>query len=1119
MDITDPKPLPDFLKQYPLTFVEQQVISLIHVQQFVYIRGSGSMASKGHCLNFAQDIKPLVKTLPRLASEIPIIIFKSKNESLADVLELRVRRKYIQIWLEFLQKNSIVPEYQRLDINSVNYIDRLNKLPINGLIDLKIISTKEVLLQEIEELIPFEEQNTEFSQNLHNENICNTVEENLSQSMSQLTVTENLEPIFESGVWNPPNQAPLQNDLLLKKIDEMIDNNSSASVILDYPTCSEISLNDYSTPYLAAKAFPTLFPYGTGDPWAVIRNSDGKTILEKSRHLLRYCEVSNGKREFRFAKNSRFVLWLYNILFRNRVNEAGNVYLNYKQEHSNLTLEELKLKINTKQNDVIKSMQHFTSDIPGTPSYWHRVMQDCKAIINDKDGPSAFFTFSFATHHDPYLHNILGLAKNASKVEIDEAIKNAPLIVNEYFTIKIKTFVDEYFVKHLKATPEHGGWYWYRYEWQFRDAIHVHGLIKIGNTSFNPYEASNLIIKAYELKLKIIEEDRIETDAELSIFEQALQKEQELIEFNQRYTVTDTNITFKEWSNNFDKSNILPMKLKPTDVKDENKIEDITNLAFLLQYHRCKVNRCQKIINNKITQCRFQMPKPECNEPYIELYRKQNIDKTFGPWHLRVIMPRINEQRIINFNFECMHLMRCNQDFSIATDIHRIILYTLKYAAKCETKSSVFSRIYDHIMKEVNLSSDDPRCILKLIMERVMGERDVSANEAMHLILDLGLYQSNITVVKTSLDESKRLKKSKMNQLELQDSYYNLYAERSSYLKHDLSNYNFIDFVKQFNSTKYMGLLSLRENPDKIAVRIFQEFSSSAKSPNYWKYCKYQLLRYKPWQYNHNNVLPKHVNGSIDDSCLGWIKAWAYYLNEEKNKSLENRRISNWEQSLEQVQQALNETTNYYTSSEDENEDYLKSNDDDNYSLTDNELHSTDHDYESYSSDDDFSWNEKNLNNETRKNPNYLQSNIKVFETEYWETTELIYDAKELEHINTWLETKKLVQTVGRLRPYISLESLDIDQKKIFNYINRRVTNNSQFFIRIEGKGGCGKSHLLNALCSYFNGANESIKMIRVCAPTGTSAYQVYGETYHALLNININNKVNKLKCNYFICF
>lgn len=172
-----------------------------------------------------------------------------------------------------------------------------------------------------------------------------------------------------------------------------------------------------------------------------------------------------------------------------------------------------------------------------------------------------------------------------------------------------------------------------------------------------------------------------------------------------------------------------------------------------------------------------------------------------------------------------------------------------------------------------------------------------------------------------------------------------------------------------------------------------------------------------------------------------------------------------------------------------------------------------------HSSDDDFSWNEKNLNNETRKNPNYLQSNIKVFETEYWETTELIYDAKELEHINTWLETKKLVQTVGRLRPYISLESLDIDQKKIFNYINRRVTNNSQFFIRIEGKGGCGKSHLLNALCSYFNGANESIKMIRVCAPTGTSAYQVYGETYHALLNININNKVNKLKCNYFICF
>lgn len=35
---------------------------------------------------------------------------------------------------------------------------------------------------------------------------------------------------------------------------------------LDWPSITSQAINEYSTPHLATTAFPTLFPYGTGDP-------------------------------------------------------------------------------------------------------------------------------------------------------------------------------------------------------------------------------------------------------------------------------------------------------------------------------------------------------------------------------------------------------------------------------------------------------------------------------------------------------------------------------------------------------------------------------------------------------------------------------------------------------------------------------------------------------------------------------------------------------------------------------------------------------------------------------------------------------------------------------------
>lgn len=165
-----------------------------------------------------------------------------------------------------------------------------------------------------------------------------------------------------------------------------------------YPPRDYDPLSEFSTPYLGSMAFPTLFPLGAGDPWALSRHSDATSQLMKFRHLLRYAEHFNEKLECRFAQHPRFVLWLYNIHYRHRTLSQGDIYLKQNPEDANLTMEEIQelLRTNDHQNSVLKKIRHYMATIPGSPSYWHNVSCDLRAIIDSKGPPHVFFTLTFA---------------------------------------------------------------------------------------------------------------------------------------------------------------------------------------------------------------------------------------------------------------------------------------------------------------------------------------------------------------------------------------------------------------------------------------------------------------------------------------------------------------------------------------------------------------------------------------------------------------------------------------------------------------------------------------------------------------------------------------------------
>ena len=86
---------------------------------------------KGHCINFAQDISGIARVLPKLPTEIGVVIIEKSNCHGQKTEDLRVRRHFVEAWLRYLKDHSEVPGYQNMEISE----DNLASLPVDDIPD------------------------------------------------------------------------------------------------------------------------------------------------------------------------------------------------------------------------------------------------------------------------------------------------------------------------------------------------------------------------------------------------------------------------------------------------------------------------------------------------------------------------------------------------------------------------------------------------------------------------------------------------------------------------------------------------------------------------------------------------------------------------------------------------------------------------------------------------------------------------------------------------------------------------------------------------------------------------------------------------------------------------
>ncbi|XP_055328800.1 uncharacterized protein LOC129581629 [Paramacrobiotus metropolitanus] len=183
-----------------------------------------------------------------------------------------------------------------------------------------------------------------------------------------------------------------------------------------------------------------------------------------------------------------------------------------------------------------------------------------------------------------------------------------------------------------------------------------------------------------------------------------------------------------------------PSGIRPTAVADWDT--DYVNLVNKVQRHTmCKPETClKKVKKSGPEKCRFDFPQ--------KLLAVSTLCATDGKWGYT---PKRNDPRVNRHNRGILQAWRANVDVSAITDKQAVINYVAKYASKGEPRSATYAEIFRTILDAGASGSDKARKSIQKLLTKSISERDISAQECMHLLMGHDLYRSSRSFVNITL--------------------------------------------------------------------------------------------------------------------------------------------------------------------------------------------------------------------------------------------------------------------------------------------------------------------------------------------------------------------------------
>ena len=1001
-----------------LTQIEEMLIARALPIMRVYIKPGGQRGYSGHCINLPQNVTELATSLPRYPKDLAVIIVKVKGRE-NTFKDVTVRKQKVHNALVWLINNN--PHYAGLAINT----NALNTLPDNGVPpDLMTVETDNDLVSD----------------------------DNCSPDVGP---TDNLS---EDVVYNDSTEMSSFLPVGKQQQQEIdaVRNQLSENEPMQWPPVENEPLNEYQVSYLATMAFPTLFPDGKGDPTnqGLLRDV---SFQERIKHLLKFAEIIDGKWVYRFASHPRFSYWAFNMIQRKRILQQSGIFLKQNPGEAHLTIDELReMAASNTANVFMSKVSRYVGNIAGTNAYWNRVREELKAIITSVGAPTVFFTFSSADMHWPELHALFkadtecDIGNSTSQIRRQNVINN-PHIVDWFFTQRLESFVKHWLYDTLGAK-----WHWFRYEYQGRGSIHCHGTAKLNNDP-GLCQLTQTALKGF-LAQKFKDENDCSDTAELDQ------------DIESGHKAADTVCQYVDWllstvnpnppdEDMWVRPELHPCQRNHHDIHEHEKQSDYVDLLNMVQRHtHCSTSYClRKKSNETELKCRFHFPFDLCSKTRLEFER---VHTSGDNEHYRAkIVTKRNDSRLNNHQQLQLQGWRANCDIQVVIDHYACVEYLTKYAAKGEPRSPILKQAFNSIVQNVQ-SNTDPRRAIKKVVMKSLGERDYAAQETMHHLMSVKLHSSSFKVMPVSLNGSRRVRDTaNIDEGESCTDYslLDVYASREQYhSSENIKNMNFVQFAMTFKVVNN----ELTKLPENIIPRIFPTYSPNPKGQNFGLYCKYQLLRYKPWKTTQNNAW-----GDQEPTDEVLINCWHDFLQTPYAQS----NVPDWFDKFQAVIQNQEPEDEPFVEQETTREEWMILSD-----------LNTPFDNSEQTPDSTYDWHLDRAN----------------------------YSEQQIQEMSTWIKKNKEEYTIDEQYDVADVNSFSEMQKLAYDIVKSHFNDASSetepLCLIINGVAGTGKSYLINAIRNLLQ------SKCAVTATTGKAAYNIRGITVHSLLKLPVGSRGNK---------
>ena len=354
--------------------------------------------------------------------------------------------------------------------------------------------------------------------------------------------------------------------------------------------------------------------------------------------------------------------------------------------------------------------------------------------------------------------------------------------------------------------------YWFRFEWQHRGSPHVHGVAWFKDAP-----------KVEQLLASQDDTDMIAAAEEITSYVDGI--------------VSTINPAVAPDGSDLE-SAPLPKTKPHVCNKPYAEVEDIhmdlVDLIATCQRHtRCSTAYCLKKRKGK-QECRFGFPKPL--QPATSIVTEDR--------ELKVLTAR-NDSLLNSYNPVQLSTWRANVDMQYVVSRHRVIQYVAKYATKSEPRSKTLKRVFSNIMSTLKDDGTSLQVVQKLLINSV-GERDYSAQETCHLLLQLPMYKASRDFVILSLDGSREVDdKLEDDRAVTLDSQLDHYTARPT--TPDFEELTLLQFVQRYRIPKRVDDDLVRRTKDVVVIpRPY--CSPDPSGPNYEQYCRQKLMMHQPFR-------------------------------------------------------------------------------------------------------------------------------------------------------------------------------------------------------------------------------------------------------------------------------